>query len=141
MKPRAVIGPVLAMARPRLPIAEVDAVKAAAAQISAGRSTQCTARSIAKRVTADLLTFLDDDPVDAALSKLRALTDPSPFSVLARCPEINTYALFRDRRMARIAARECRQLGVEAWKAETRDVAAEVEDQLAGRYAKLLRSK
>lgn len=141
--PRGLIGPVLAMARPARPDAEGRAVRIAARTFCRERSSSAVATDIARQVVADVIAYLDldlADPLIGALAELDAITEPTPVTVLARCPTIDTAAEILERRLARFRGRGCRQLSAAEWQAETRIVAAEVEHKLALRYARHLRN-
>jgi hypothetical protein len=144
MIPRGIVGPIMAMARPARPVAEAAAVKAAAKALGRHRSVNAVSRDIARQVVADLMRYLDldlADPMIAALAELEAHAEPSPITRLARCPEIDTAAQILDRRASLYRARGCRQLSALDRAAETRAIAALVEQHLSARYARHLRKQ
>ena len=130
------------MARPARPVGEREAVRAAARELGRCRSLSAVAQDIARRVVAEVLAYLDldlCDPMIAGLVELQNRTAQSPIQMLARCPNIDTAELIMNRRSALFRARGCRQLSAPEWQAETRMVAAQVEQSLTARYARHLR--
>ncbi len=133
-RPRGVAGPVLQMARPRRPVAERDAVRAAAT----GRGTAAQralhlARAVAKRTLAEI----DRDPEEHIFRLLRDL-EPSPLDVLATSPEIDTAALFVAERVRRLRDRAGRRLSDGELDIEDTEIIAAVTRKLTDRYRKHL---
>lgn len=102
--PRALVGAVMGMARPRRPASEVQAVRDAAAAIRAEMgltSAKALGREVAKRVTDQMLADSEHDPMEAILS---GLIDCDPIATLASSPELGTLdelaELFRDRMLS-----------------------------------------
>ena len=142
IRPRAICGAVWAMPRPERPTSEAQAVREAAGQIGAGRSVQCVAAAIARRVVDDLMAFMDEtDPMSAALREAQQQMLPSPFTTLATDPTIDTARDVFDRRRRAFDARGCRQWMPEEWAADQRRIGEEVTALLTSRYAKHLRRK
>lgn len=101
--PRALVGPVMGMARPARPDGEVRAVHAAASRIQSETgltSARALGREIAERVTAALLEDAQNDP--AAI--LPGLVSRDPIAMLAFAPGIAAVdelaERFRDRMLA-----------------------------------------
>lgn len=139
--PRALRGPVYAMARPARPAAEAAAVAAAADLVRAETgiaAVQPLAREIARRVVAELLADLQRDPFEATLAVLER--GGSPVVRLATCPEIDTVSIFVQRRVERLEGRGGRYLTSAEQSMERRRIAGEVEAALEGRYARCLRA-
>lgn len=139
--PRAIMGAVRGMARPRRPVGEREAVRAAAVELPA-LSARAAAGVIARRVAAAAMSDAEIDPTDAvalALAELAATVDGSPVTTLATCPEIDTMAVVRAHRLAAFEARGCSQLPEWQWPAERAAAMAMLIDALAARYARHLR--
>jgi hypothetical protein len=128
----------MAMARPRLPDVERELVIAAAAG-TAGSARAMAAR-LARQVAREAVAFVDREPGDLAdaLVRAEAALAPTPVFLLATLPEIDTAALVMVARTRRYAARGCRQLAAEAWRAEGEAVTEEVGEALAERYRRHL---
>jgi hypothetical protein len=130
------------MARPRRPEREGELVRIVAAELP-----PCSARrqavAIARRVAAEVLRDIDIPPGDlrALTRELSLALAPSPVSVLATCPEIDTGEVARTARLRLFEARGCRHLPEAEWPAERRAVLRDVERVLANRYARHLCSK
>lgn len=129
---------VFAMARPRRPASEREALFAAAGESGSARAR---AARVARQVVAYLAAADGEDPSDvpALARRLAAQLSPTPIDTLATSADADTAALIRSRRLAAFEARECHQLGPDAWAAETRKIMREVEAILSRRYARLLR--
>ena len=140
MIPRAIRSPVYGMARPRLPGSERVAVRAAAAQLPDDLSAIRKAARVARQV---VRAYLRDegctDPFQRALIQAKQSLDPDPAIAIATSPQTDIADKFLSHRLARYEARGGRQLGAEAWEAETRTIAQEVEKQLTRRYRDYLR--
>ena len=139
MIPRALRSPVMAMARPRRPAAEVRAVCAAAAAIRAETgmtSARALGREIAERVTAAMLDDAKNDP--AAIFPSFAGDDP--IAVLAFGHDIGAVAelaeRFRDRTLAAFGTFIPPIFQQEV---QRRDAARELRATLAERYTRHLR--
>lgn len=141
--PRALIGPITAMARPARPATEITAVHEAAALIRREgglASPPNVARMIAGRVVEAMLTDIAcDDPLALAMAAIEQQLLPSPFVTLATCPEINTLEAYVERRAGRLRSRSARDLSPIQQDAERESVAAEVQEVLTGRYLRHLR--
>ena len=99
--PRALRGPVMAMARPRRPASEARAVREAADMVRADTgltSAKALGREVAARVTAALLDDAQHDPGAASLS---GLANSDPIATLAFTQDdaaVDEFAAsFRDR--------------------------------------------
>jgi hypothetical protein len=134
--PAAIVGPVMAMARPVRPTSEIALVRAAAMPL-AGQSARSAGAIIAKKVTTEALAYLDLDPLLAVLASAEQ-TPKSSCTRLAQCPEIDTVADVIRLRVSRYRARGCRQLSTTEREAETRDIAREIERMLTDRYRRHL---
>lgn len=145
--PRALLGPIRAMARPARPAAELIAVREAASVLAhhdGGRNAERLANEIAERVVAELMSRLDQaasDPFVTALASLEQRYAPSPFITLATCPEIDTISLFVERRVRRMRDRAGRYLSPAEQRAERGSISSELVQGLARRYCRHLRGK
>ena len=133
--PRGVLR-VYAMARPRRPAAEREAVRAAAD--GRGSAAQRASR-LADRVAAAALSYVDADPADRLLEIVRA--DKSPIDTLATDAEIDTASLIVAERKRRLECRGGQHLPERQWLIEDRATVAAVASQLAERYRRHLRAK
>jgi hypothetical protein len=124
------------MGRPRRPDAERVAVLAAAGTQG---SVQARAVRLAKRVVADTMAEIDRDPAERVIALLRDL-DPTPLRALATDPEIDTAAVIRAERQARLDGRGGRRLPELEWPIEDREVARAAVAILAKRYARMIRA-
>lgn len=134
----AIIGSVMAMARPRRPLSEAQLVRSAAAKLAKDQSARAKAARIAKHVTEAAIAYADADPFEQSLAVAQAALEPTPIQKLATCPTIDTIGLVYGRRAARFEARGFRQLNDTEWTAETHAIAKEVERVLARRYRSFL---
>jgi hypothetical protein len=144
MLPRALIGPVMAVARgPARPPLEARLVRQAVDAV-APRSAprEPLARDLARRVVEELVAFLSepDDPLLAALGEVSRKAFPSPITALAVDSEVDTLALFIDLRVEALRSRSGRGLSPNADAAERRAILAQVERRLARRYLRHLRA-
>ena len=103
MIPRALIGPVMAVARgPARPPIEARLVREAVDAV-APRSAlrEPLARDLARRVVEELAAFLSepDDPLLGIMGEMRRAVFSSPIVALATDPDIDTLALFIDARV------------------------------------------
>ncbi|UUL82231.1 hypothetical protein [Sphingomonas qomolangmaensis] len=121
---------VYAMARPRRPLSERDAVRAAA---GVSGSVTCRATALARRVAAATIAEIDRPHAERILSLLNAMTG-DPVTALATDAEIDTAALVVAARTRRLEARGGRRLPEAGWANEDREIAAEVAHVLARRY-------
>jgi hypothetical protein len=128
---------VYAMARPRRPDAEREAVLSAPA--GDGSAAQ-RARTLARAVVSAAVQDMDQDPGDRLVSLLMPLS-VTPIARLATDPEIGTAGLIVRERMRRMEARGGRRLQEWEWCREDREIAATVTAVLAERYARLMRVK
>lgn len=139
--PRALVGAVRCMARPARPALEIHTVREAARKVrqETGRSAaQPVALEIAKRVVSELLLEIECLGADPFLEALRK-AQQSPFTLLATCGDIDTMNEFVERRVARVRARSGAYLTPDAQRAERSQLAEEITDKLARRYARHLR--
>jgi hypothetical protein len=143
MIPRALCGPVLAMARPSRPASETRAVREAAAIVATempSASPPAIAREIARRVAEATIADIEhDDPVSLALAALGQTLMPSPITTLATCPEIDTASIFVEWRITRLRGRSGRYLAAWEQAVEKTAIIAELEDKLAHRYLRHIR--
>ena len=137
-RPRGLVGPVMAMARPKRPSAERELVIAATERMTG--SARARASRLARQVAREAAAFVDREPGDLsdALLLAEAVIAPSPAFLLATVADVNTAALFIDARARRYIARGCQQLSPAAWAAETAELTAELGEVLTDRYRKLL---
>lgn len=141
--PRSLFGPVMCMARPRRPEAEVRLVRKAACVVRSEmhlNSAKAIGREVARRVVKELAKELEGDPLDLALAAIGRDLLGCPFQRLATCPDINTIAEFVERRIRRIEDRQGRYLSTCRQAEERATILAEVEDLLTGRYDRHLRT-
>lgn len=131
VKPR-----VWAMARPRRPDAERVAVLAA---VDSNGSAEARAMRLARVVVQETIADIDRDPSERVIALLRSL-DPSPVQSLASDPEIDTAALIRSERQARLDGRGGRRLREAEWAIEDREVSRAAVATLARRYARIIRT-
>lgn len=126
---------VYAMGRPRRPVTERDAVRAAVVGQS-GTAAQ-RARRPAAAVAELALRDVDGAPGERIVLLLRAL-DVTPAALLATDPDIDTAALIRTERMRRMEARAWRRLPECEWAREDCEIAVAIAATLAKRYARHL---
>jgi hypothetical protein len=144
--PRALIGPVVAMARPSRPFAEVAAVLSACEAVRrelGPKSIPTLTAEVARRVVDELLHYIEADQGDELIAALNAVKRemlPSAISTLATCPCIDTAADFVDRRVQRLQARSGRYLSVAEQQREKSIIAAELRSLLSARYSRHLRA-
>ena len=129
------IRAVYAMARPRRPDTEREAVREAAARQSGSCAQR--ARRIAGAVAVLALRELDGTPADRVLLLLGTL-EASPLLTLAVDPEVDTAAAIRVERAMRMEARRWRRPTPAEWDADDRALLAAVTERLAKRYARHL---
>ncbi|WP_281824873.1 hypothetical protein [Sphingobium sp. BS19] len=143
--PRALCMPVMAMARPRRPQSEADAVREAAQlvrQDMPDASIPAVAEEIAIRVVAELIEEIDitnDDPFATALDAIRQSLVKSPIRQLATCPYIDTMAVYRNlwgRKVSSIAGRILSLTEQAQMRTATK---MEIRLKLHGRYLRCLR--
>lgn len=144
MIPRALIGPVMAVARgPARPPLEARLVREAVDAV-APRSAprEPLARDLARRVVEELVSFLaePDDPLLTALGEMNRKVFPSAAVVLATDPDIDTLAVFIEARVDALRARSGRNLDATQDRAEVRGILATLEGRLSRRYLRHLRS-
>lgn len=141
--PRALVGSVQCMARPRRPVAEAQVVRRAAAMVVGERglkSAKSIAAYIAERVVAELDRERDADPLELTFAAVeRALHPPCPIHTLASCPEINTAADFLRIRVRKLQDRSGRYLAGPGQAKEGSAVQAELRSLLASRYGRVIR--
>lgn len=143
--PRALCGPVRAMARPARPPAEIAAVKAAAAIVRAETgqtAAEPVARMVASQVADACMKHIKNganEPFAEALSALGRQMFSTPICVLATCPDIDTLSIFVDERMALLEARNGRAIDVAEERREVSLASKELKRRLAGRYVRLIR--
>lgn len=138
MIPKAIRSPVMAMARPRRPASEREAVRGIAKGM-ADLSAVEAARQIAKAVvSAYLADMARTDDLERALANARQVMDPDPAHDLATAFDSAVAVKFAKERLHRFEARGCQQLGPNEWQRETRAIAAMAEKYLARRYRDFL---
>ena len=141
--PRALIGPVMAVARgPARPPLEARLVREAVASAPPHSPREPLARDLARRVVEELAAFLaePDEPLLAALGQVARKAFPSPAVALATDPDVDTLSLFIDARVEALRNRYGRGLPPGDDAAERRAIMANVEARLAGRYLRHLRA-
>lgn len=140
--PRALIGPVMAVARgPTRPPLEARLVRQAVASAPPHAPREPLARDLARKVVEELAAFLSepDDPLLAALGEMGRRALPSAVTALATDPDIDTLTLFIDARVESLRNRSGRGLSPADDAAERRSIMADVERRLARRYLRHLR--
>lgn len=137
--PRAIIGPVMAMARPARPPLEARLVCEAASALSC-KSAASRAAFIAHAVATVALKDLRGDAGDRFVALLD-LAASSPIARLAIDAEIDTVAIVRAEAQRRLEARHWQHLPERDWEAEDRALVASVAAQLAKRYSRHLAKK
>lgn len=141
--PRALIGPVMAVARgPARPPLEARLVQEAVASAPSDAPREPLARDLARRVVEELTAFLaePDDPLLAALGEVARKAFPSPAVALATDPDVDTLALFVQGRVDALRSRSGHTLSPGQDEAEKRAILANIETRLAGRYLRHLRA-
>ena len=144
MLPRALIGPVMAVARgPARPPLEARLVREAVTDAPSPAPGEPLARDLARRVVEELTAFLAelDDPLLSAIGEMNRKVFPSPVTALATDGDIDTLALFIDARVQAMRDRYGRGLSPADDTAERRSIMADVERRLARRYLRHLRAK
>lgn len=136
----------MAMARPRRPQSEVDAVRDAAELVRKdmpNASTPAIAQEIAVRVVTALIEEIDkadDDPFTAALEALARSLMLSPIQQLATCPDIDTLAMYRGLWASEFSALAGQILSA-SQQIRMRAVCVDkLRQQLADRYLRALRT-
>lgn len=106
---------------------------------AAGQSGSCAqrARRIARAVAEHTLREIDGSPADQVLLLIGAL-QASPVDTLATDPEVDTAALIRVERAARMEARCWRRPTPAEMDADDRAMLDAITDRLAKRYARHL---
>ena len=140
--PRAIVGQICCMARPRRPRAEAEAAREAAAIVEAESgltSAKALSREIAARVVNEFLHELEADPLDLAFAAIERELLRSPFRRLASCPDIDLASEFVKRRMKAVEDRQGRYLSTAEQAAERRAILSTLTSLLAGRYDRQLR--
>ena len=94
---------------------------------------------LARVVVQETIADIDRDPSERVIALLRSL-DPSPVQSLASDPEIDTAALIRSERQARLDGRGGRRLREAEWAIEDREVSRAAVATLARRYARIIRT-
>lgn len=145
MIPRALIGPVMAMARgPARPATEGQLVRVAVAAVAPPDAPrEPLARDLARRVVEELTAFLaeTDDPLLGIMGEMHRKVFPSPIVALGTDPDIDTLALFVDARVEALRDRCGRGLSPGADAAERTMILEETVTRLTGRYLRHLRTK
>lgn len=144
MLPRALIGPVMAVARgPARPPLEARLVREAVASAPPHTPREPLARDLARKVVEELAAFLSepDDPLLIAIGEVSRRAFPSPAVALATDPEVDTLAVFIAGRVERLTNRHGRGLSPADDAVERRAILAEMEERLAGRYLRHLRAR
>lgn len=94
-------------------------------------------REIARRVTVDLTSFIEhdaDDPMAAAIDRVRLSLNPYPFHILATDPTIDSLALFLAQRIENLISRAGAYLSPSNVVLEQRQIQSEIFVLLTGRY-------
>lgn len=127
--------------RPRRPALEARLVREAVADVDSSAPREPLARDLARRVVAELAIEIDGeaDPITLGLANIRRQNFPSPVHALATDPEVDTLALFVERRVECLRARSGRDLDPVAANIERQRVFAEVEQVLTRRYLRHIR--
>lgn len=144
MLPRALIGPVMAVARgPARPPVEARLVREAVASAPAHAPREPLARDLARRVVEELVAFLSepDDPLLGLIGEVSRRAFPSPAVALATDPDVDTLALFVAARVEALRNRHGRGLSPADDAAERRAIMTDVERRLARRYLRHLRAR
>lgn len=142
--PRALIGPVMAVARgPARPPLEARLVREAVANSPSHTPREPLARDLARKVVEELAAFLSepDHPLLSAIGEMSRRAFPSPAVALATDPDVDTLALFVAARVEALRNRHGRGLSPADDAAERRAIMAEMEERLAGRYLRHLRAR
>lgn len=95
-------------------------------------------RKLASRVVAHLVKGNEAEDIELAIARTRAAVEADPAWFLANDPDANLIELLHRERVRRFVERGCRQIGKEAWEAETRQIATDLEVRLAERFRKQL---
>jgi hypothetical protein len=128
------------MARPRRGDRERAVVQAAFAAMAPGLSIRSRGRILARAVVAEVIALQErEDPIETALADLRASASGDPALILARDAEAGLSAELVRARVARFEARGARQIDAEQWRAETADIAAELELRWSERFRRQAR--
>ena len=125
---------VYAMARPRRPVAEREAVLAAAGEIG---SAKCLAERLARAVAAKAMEFVDADPADRMIALLGGESD-DPVRTLAHDPEIDTIGLILAERKKRLECLGGQWPSERQWAAENRRTLEAIAATLAQRYRRMI---
>lgn len=134
MTPRSV-SRVFAMARPRRPASECDAVIAAARPEG---TAAARARALARAIVEAAIEDIDRTPED----RLMLLLAPEPVSLvqlLATDADMGVTALVVRERLKRMEARSGQRLREWEWRTEDREIISTITAILAKRYARYLR--
>lgn len=144
MIPRALIGPVMAVARgPARPPLEARLVREAVDAVAPRSSPrEPLARDLARRVVEELASFLvePDDPLLAALGEMNRKVYPSPVVRLATDPDIDTLNLFIEARVESLRDRCGRALSSFEDANEQQRILQQITGRLSGRYLRHLRT-
>jgi hypothetical protein len=131
------------MARPSRPLEEAAAVREAAAAILTempSASWPTVARKIARKVAEATVSDIDhDDPLSVALAALEQRLLPSPITTLATSEEIDTVAMFTERRVSRLRARSGKYLTPREQTVERAGIISEITEVLTRRYLRHIR--
>lgn len=128
---------VFAMARPARPMAERDAVRAAA---PCHGSARARARWVASAVARAAIAAVDRDPLDGLADLLRPRT-ASPIDQLATNADYGATRLVIAYRSQRVVDRGGQRPREIEWLLEDRMAAASIEAALAERYRRFLRTE
>lgn len=144
MIPRALLFPVMAMARPARPAIERALVIEAASIVerdSGPLSASRQADEVARRVIASLRDYAapPDDPIDAAFARAELALNGCPFARLASDGTINLYGEATTDLVTRRADRGLEYFSRHQHEADLRAVFEALRPRLAARYLKHLR--
>lgn len=91
-------------------------------------------RTLAAQVVKHLVEASEAETVELALARTIAAIERDQAFQLAHDPDANLIDEIHRERVRRFVARGCRQIGPDAWRLETREIAQAVEDRLAERF-------
>ncbi|MBA4308494.1 MAG: hypothetical protein C0429_17340 [Sphingopyxis sp.] len=123
------------MARPRRPVAEIDAVVQAAAKLAPSQSARVQAKTVARAVVAELIADVERvDPFDRAMFDARQAMTRDPVVSIVSSDEIDLAGMVHKERIKRFEARGCIQIEPKAWACETAEIAELLTARLESRY-------
>lgn len=113
-------------------------MRQAAARLGGKLSAKAAAKQIAEQVVRELLTVIQGDPLEQALSMIDRAVLQSPVTRLAGCEEINTAGDFLKLRIARLEAEHGKFHTQHEQERERHAVCAALTSLLARRYERHL---